>query len=292
MMGRRRRRKRKRVLAMIAVLLAVLVWLTFDGRIPLSGDRVGTGSGARRSTRAAAPSGRTVPQAAVPRTTEVGPSDGRIVDRVAGRRARLGWLLESGDFVAAATLARAMAEHGATPAEREFGASALDASSGAVVRALEAQLRVAAQDGRARRVEEDYALLRQLAPRRADALFFEVRAPVPAAGDSLASLRAVLPIVLDATTELWKLGRADCVLRVRGERGGYRYKTVSIAELDPVVLRRGLLRAFDVDGRAGPFAAMARLFERAERPFAARLVRCGVRPAAPRDPSHATKGSR
>ena len=64
MMGRRRRRKRKRVLAMIAVLLAVLVWLTFDGRIPLSGDRVGTGSGARRSTRAAAPGWRTHQQQA------------------------------------------------------------------------------------------------------------------------------------------------------------------------------------------------------------------------------------
>lgn len=264
----RAKKRRIGLRGLLLLLLALLVYLLLPGILPSpgSGNR---GAEAREGAAGAHPA-----------------SAGD--DRLAGRAARLSFLLAEERIAPALLLARAMSEKGETERERELGQRYLGRIQATGLR-LETEYRDALERGSWLRAERLLGELEESFPERHRRLARELGlGALEEPGSSLAALLApVLPLVLNRGELLWKLRGRKAVLKTRGESGGYRYRSVDVADLDPLEVHR-MLSGFRSGGGSARRAleAFSRTYREAGRSVHAALALNG-RPA---DPDRAPRG--
>jgi len=259
-MGKRRRKRP--VKSMLALLLAVLVYLLFPGILPRSG------SGTTGADPTPDPGEARTEADPTPEVTS-SPADVDI-DLVAGRRERMRLLLAGADYAEARRLATAFVADKTHPGLVQVGRDAI-ALIDAAATGLEGKFRTALAE---MRYDEAEALLGRLFrefPDRRAGLMAEL-----GVGTSLATelslpaiekqLAPLLPFALAEDRTLWKVHGGRTVVKERKPSGGFRYRTLDWGNLDPTGVSRLLDRV------AGLRRPVAQIYLAAGRPVAAALV--------------------
>lgn len=255
----RRRRATWRSTLFVALLLVVL--FVFRGFVPLPGDRSGEAPDRAAGAGSGMPEGSGEPE---PRVEQ---------DLVAARRARLAWLVARERFEESVRLARAMAERGASPRERAAGRRHV-AVDGPIFTSLVARLEDDLERGRFAAAEEDWRRIQELFPEHSAETRTAISRPLEVAPIA-EHLAPRLPLRL-VDAQIWKVGETDCVLRVPGEAGGFRYETKPWTELDPAEVRAVVQRALArSESLQGVLDGLAALYREAGKPIMAWVVRTG-----------------
>lgn len=282
--GSRRKRRRPWFRILLVLLLAVLIWMYFDGRLPRFGQEPEDGAGKGASPMRIVKTGGTV----VAETDSEARSESRararaaaLTDEEKGRRERLSYLIEAGDLRDARVLALSMLESKAPGEERSAlrAALAVDAQLlPAVVRSLDAAVSEGRlSDARARR--EDMLALGARSELAARQLSQRAGAPgrLAASAEELTRLAAdVLPLEIDDARQWMRMDGESFVMRERGT-SGLRFHSRGVDELDVASFRAALMRR----GLGGLRDALVEFLTARDRVFAARMLRSGAL-AAPR----------
>ncbi len=270
-----KRKGRRRTVGRVALLaLLAVVFLTFRGSFPLSGNRESDDGAALRPNQASAlpaPIGGTLGEGASRSRPGPGPEPEPTKltgdDPAGGRSERLEWLIANDHYADAIELAEAMRDGGADEVERRLAADVLDHS---IAVRLEKRLRAAMGRREFIAAERELGLLARASAKRASELVPSSAAKRPRPEEITALAEVLeLPIDLEGGASLWQIRNGSCVLREAGAGGGLRYRTVAVTDVDPLVWRRILAK----HGKL--LDLVARAFAAESRPIAASLVREG-----------------
>ncbi len=230
-------RPRRWLLVLLLFALALLAYLVVDGPLPRFGSAGATHEGLRVT-------GKDAPAAPEPRE---GGAPSPDEDATAGRRERLRFLVESGDFATARDLARAM--HDLPGSVDQEAAAEWLGPKGRIAEALRQSLDATIATAGITAAEARLDELR--AAGHAD---FLIDAGLLAAADpgnierALAALvtriEPGLPLDLGPDERIERLEAATCILRRRGPSGGFTHHVVLVDDIAPLRLRDALRARF------------------------------------------------
>lgn len=264
----RRSRRRLGLRGLLLILLGLLVFLWFQGWLPLPGDQ--------DSPEVADREGRSQPSAEQPvhaASPDAGGATPVSSDVVSGRRARLDWMLAKRDFAAAVGLARAMTRSDATADERAIGRRYL-APRGEICTSLERELNARLARREFTDAEAHFRLMAELDPQRASF----AKGPIAVDADVLRKVATAIgkrEVSLDGNRVVRRLDpvKRKFLLRVPGAGGGFLQPTVACTDLSPLDLRQIAESAAPEEAQQVRDAFAATL--RTAKPLAAWVVQTG-----------------